>query len=119
MSSEMGRRARKSGLAQLGLLLGLGMQTMKGSIDDMNDAKNQSSKSKPSRRPPQLHVIKPNGTKEYCFREDGTHVCLDDDNCKILRSEVVYKCIAINEKSAIKKFNKNYKNPGSDPHIFD
>lgn len=46
----------------------------------------------------------PNGTKEYFFNAQG-----EFSTDRMLRSEVVFSCFAINDKSAIKKFNKNFK----------
>ena len=41
------------------------------------------------------------GQKEYFFNSKGLF-----DNNKMLRTECVFKCFAINDKNAIKKFNK-------------
>lgn len=40
----------------------------------------------------------PKGCKEYSFNQDGKFTTIE--------SEIVFKCVAINEKSAIKKFNR-------------
>ena len=45
------------------------------------------------------------GQKYYCFRNDGTFVQYERDG-PMLREEVVFKCYAINDKNAIKKFKK-------------
>ena len=43
----------------------------------------------------------PKGCKEYSFNQDG--------NFTTIESEIVFKCIAISEKSAIKKYNRRTK----------
>jgi len=43
----------------------------------------------------------PAGTKEYFFNALG-----EFSTDKMLKSECVFKCVAINDKSAVKKFNK-------------
>lgn len=43
----------------------------------------------------------PKGCKEYFFAIDGRF-----STEKMLRSECVFKCVASNEKNAIRKFNK-------------
>jgi hypothetical protein len=40
----------------------------------------------------------PKGCREYCFNQDG--------NFTTIESEIVFKCVAISEKSAIKKYNR-------------
>lgn len=42
----------------------------------------------------------PKGCKEYFFNRDG-----DFSTEKMLKSECVFKCVALNDKSAIRKFN--------------
>ena len=46
----------------------------------------------------------PSGSKEYFFNIDG-----EFSTEKMLRTEVVFKCYAINDKNAIRKF-KNFIN---------
>jgi hypothetical protein len=41
----------------------------------------------------------PKGCKEYSFNQDG--------NFTTIESEIVFKCVAISEKSAIKKYNRS------------
>jgi hypothetical protein len=40
----------------------------------------------------------PKGCKEYSFNQDG--------NFTTIESEIIFKCVAISEKSAIKKYNR-------------
>lgn len=46
----------------------------------------------------------PKGCKEYFFNEGGEY-----STDKMLISETIFKCFAINNKSALKKFNKFIK----------
>jgi len=50
----------------------------------------------------------PSGTKEYFFTETGMY-----SNTEIAKVELFYKCFAVNDKNAIRKFNqfKNSKKP--------
>ena len=45
------------------------------------------------------------GMKYYCFREDGAFKQYERDGA-MLKEEVFFKCYALNDKNAIKKFNK-------------
>ena len=47
----------------------------------------------------------PNGMKYYCFRWDGTFKQYERDGA-MLREEKFFDCYALNDKNAIKKFNK-------------
>lgn len=49
---------------------------------------------------PKPYKVIPNGCKEYFFAADGTY-----STEKMLKSQVVYTCIASKDKTAIKKFN--------------
>jgi hypothetical protein len=44
----------------------------------------------------------PKGCKEYFFNQEGKFSTIE--------SEIVFKCVAVNDKSAIKKFNNHLKN---------
>jgi hypothetical protein len=46
----------------------------------------------------------PSGTKEYFFNASG-----EFSNSHMRRDECIFKCYALNDKSAIKKFNKSLK----------
>lgn len=46
----------------------------------------------------------PRGTKEYFFNKEG--LCLERG---MRKEDCVFKCFAINEKTALKKFNKFLK----------
>ncbi len=51
-------------------------------------------------------TIKSNpGQSEYWFREDGSFLN-EKQGLKMLKGECVFKCFAINDKNALKKFNK-------------
>ncbi len=50
----------------------------------------------------------PKGCAEYSFNEDGGFVRMEGEYNPMLRVDVVFKCIAANNKSAIKKYN-NWK----------
>ena len=45
------------------------------------------------------------GQFHYWFREDGTFIN-EKQSERMLREECVFKCYSINDKNAIKKFNK-------------
>jgi hypothetical protein len=49
----------------------------------------------------------PKGAKEYWFNDRG-----EFSSERMLKSDVVFSCIAINDKSAKKKFEKNRKQSG-------
>ena len=82
---------------------GLGMIAMAAALmADLNSPLDRNSKS--DLRPENIDVspkepIIPKGAKAYYFDEVGN--CLYD-----VKHTAVFKCIAINEKSAIKKFNR-------------
>jgi hypothetical protein len=47
--------------------------------------------------------------KYYCFRKDGTFLQYERDGA-MLKDEKFFTCYALNDKNAIKKFNKfNFK----------
>jgi len=54
----------------------------------------------------------PKGCKEYWFREDGSF-----ETERILRTKIFFKCYAINNKSAIKKFNSFMRSNKQEPDI--
>lgn len=58
---------------------------------------------------PKPHKVLPNGCREYFFAADGTY-----STERMLKSRVVYTCIASKDKSAIKKFNNWLKNNSLD-----
>jgi len=45
------------------------------------------------------------GLKYYCFRQDGTFMQYERDGA-MLKEEKFFSCYALNDKNAIKKFNK-------------
>lgn len=49
--------------------------------------------------------IIPKGHNRYWFRIDGTFLN-EKQSERMLKSECVFKCFALNDKNAIKKFNK-------------
>lgn len=60
-------------------------------------------REKPKKYPKE--PIPQKGMKYYCFREDGTFKQYERDGA-MLKEEVFFKCYALNDKNAIKKFNK-------------
>lgn len=60
---------------------------------------------------PTIHLQKdpppPKGTKEYWFNEDG-----EFSTSHMRKDEVVFKCVAINDKNATKKYEKWKKELG-------
>lgn len=56
----------------------------------------------PNPKPKQEPIyVPPSGTKEYFFNSIG-----EFSTVKMLKSECVFKCFAINDKNAKRKFNK-------------
>jgi hypothetical protein len=53
-----------------------------------------------------IGVKPPNGCKEYFFKSDGCFSTGGENEEHFLKSETVFKCFAINVKSAQRKFNK-------------
>jgi hypothetical protein len=49
----------------------------------------------------------PNGTKEYWFNQQG-----EFSTTGMKRDEIAFKCVAINDKNAIRKFNR-FINPNT------
>ena len=47
-----------------------------------------------------IEEVKPKGVQEYFFTENGMF-----SNIEIARVELFYKCFALNDKNAIRKFN--------------
>jgi hypothetical protein len=62
-------------------------------------------KKDPNRTPKSIEPPIPNGMKYYCFRKDGTFLQYEKDG-PMLKEEKVFSCYALNNKNAIKKFNK-------------
>jgi hypothetical protein len=52
-------------------------------------------------KPVEIQPRPPKGTKEYFFNQYG-----DFSTESMLKSEVVFKCWASNDKNAVRKFNK-------------
>lgn len=46
----------------------------------------------------------PKGTLHYWFRNDGSFINENNER-RMFKSECVFKCFALNDKNAIKKFN--------------
>lgn len=63
------------------------------------------SKPRRGRKPQTSNEVIPKNHKHFSFRADGTYTCYEVDG-PMLKSECVYSCHALNEKNAIKKFNK-------------
>lgn len=53
------------------------------------------------REPKPVKKVTPKGMKEYFFNIDGMY-----STKQMLKTECVFKCFAINDKNAKKKFNK-------------
>jgi hypothetical protein len=49
-----------------------------------------------------MNIKRNKGCKEYFFNKEGKFSTIE--------SEIVFKCVAVNDKSAIKKFNNHLKN---------
>jgi hypothetical protein len=62
---------------------------------------------KEEREKPTIYPKNPAGTKEYFFNDSG-----EFSTKQMRKDETVFKCFAINDKNAIKKF-KNWKTTNS------
>lgn len=90
----MSRKFRESAL--LGIMAAMALQDNRGFVAEGNQRSKIPDFQSPKKPPPI-----PKGCKRYWFDNDGK--CFDFE---ILHS--VYDCIALSEKRAIDKFNKNY-----------
>jgi len=83
-------------------MLGIMASAMSTSIykDSYNDLFS-GDETKPKRIPRPIRQVLPKGAKEYFFNSDG-----EFSTKRILKSECIFKCIAINDKNALRKFNK-------------
>ena len=81
----------------------LAMATMLGSFAQTSeiDYYGQEIKTNPEPKEP----IIPKGHIYYWFRIDGTFLN-EKKSERMLKEECVFKCFALNDKNAIKKFNK-------------
>lgn len=83
----------KDKLGMLGMMAA--MSIIGGSAENSNPLTSKEIDTTP-KQPPM-----PKGCKEYMFNKNGGF-----STEKMLRDEVVFKCIAASDKSAKKKFNK-------------
>jgi hypothetical protein len=94
---------KKSNALMMMSLAMISASMAQGNLNIMNvnnyDSANRKRQPKPIEPPIQ------SGMKYYYFREDGTFKQYERDGA-MLKDEVVFKCYALNDKNAIKKFNK-------------
>lgn len=89
------------------------LTTIIAAMDALSDpfAADKGNPLKPDQINLDIPTVVPKGCREYWFNAAGEPHCMKGDTYqpfRILRSEVVFKCIASNEKNAIRKF-KNRK----------
>jgi len=70
-------------------------------VDDPFNSGIDPEKLKGGKHIPPVPIVIPNGCKEYFFNSLG-----EFSTTKMLKAECVFTCYAINDKNAIKKFNK-------------
>jgi hypothetical protein len=95
IGNEMGI---KSNRAMLGLL-GMGMMLSGATDPEMMDYMNREHKPKNKQPYKPRPTPPPNGTNEYFFNSLGEY-----STKSMLRTDVVFKCVASNDKNAIRKF---------------
>ena len=78
------------------MMLGTFAQT---NLDGFNSIQELEKENKPK------EPIAPKGHIHYWFRIDGTFLN-EKQSERMLKEECVFKCFALNDKNAIKKFNK-------------
>jgi hypothetical protein len=71
-----------------------------------DDGKKEDNKTSMKTVSGNLAKIPPKGSKEYWFNEEGEFYNGVDRCLAIRKEDVVFHCIAISNKSAIKKFKK-------------
>lgn len=81
----------------------LAMATMLGSFAQTSEIDYYEQERKTSSEPKE--PIIPKGHIHYWFRIDGTFLN-EKQSERIKKEECVFKCFALNDKNAIKKFNK-------------
>jgi hypothetical protein len=95
----MGIKKSTSALMMLGLGLMLSEYGSKAYDSYEDFEKNPNRKLTPIEPPI------PNGMKYYCFRSDGSFKQYERDGA-MLKEEVAFSCYSLNDKNAIKKFDK-------------
>lgn len=86
-------------MAILGAIASSYAQTSERECLESEEQGNESKSSKNSEPPI------PKGMKYYCFRWDGTFKQYERDGA-MLKEEKFFDCYALNDKNAIKKFDK-------------
>lgn len=85
------------------------LATMMAAVSDINPIyRNSKSPRKGDAVPSNVNPPLPNGTKEYFFNMYG-----EFSTESMLKTECVFKCVSINDKNAIKKF-QNWKSKLAD-----
>ena len=93
----------------IGQLAAIAAITSLDSTEMYSDGTKEDNKTSMKTVSSNLAKIPPKGTKEYWFNEEGEFHNGLDGRKPIRREDVVFHCIAISNKSAIKKFKK-YQN---------
>jgi hypothetical protein len=85
----------------------LGIMSMMAMMSGEDFPMDYSPIKKPKTKKP-LEEKPQNGQFHYWFRSDGTFLS-EKQGERMLKEDCVFKCFAINDKNAIKKFNKFIK----------